>query len=143
VKSLLLRRCGYSNRLFKKRVPAGKGCVVPLVAFARKPFDARSACIAVVEGNGHGSVAVGVCRSLGAPVVFAVRSESLEWWEQRSDGPRKRETVPAARIEAFFKEHKSDFDPEKVYRAKTWASVNPAHQLSFVDHGLMPVPAES
>lgn len=136
---LLLRRCGYVGDLLQEQVSAGGGLTVPLVGFAHRPFDARSSCVAVIEGNGDSGASVALFRHLGAPIVFVPRQTSLEWWKQGRHQPEQIENIPAARVESFFKKHATELAPEKVYRAKAWASVDRGYQLSFVDFGLLPV----
>ena len=135
----LLHQCGYAGPLLQEQVPVEGGRTVPLVGFAHSPFDARSACIAVIEGNGDSRAAVTYYRHLGAPIVFVVRPDYLEWWKQGRHQPEQIQSVPAARVQGFFDKHAPEMEPEKVYRAKAWASVDHGYQLSFVDFGLIPV----
>jgi len=78
-------------------------------------------------------------RTLGAPIVLACYRDTLQWWRQSADEPQLIESLPSTKIESFFKQHKDDFAPETVYRAKTWGRFEREHQLTFVDIGLMPV----
>ena len=135
----LLRQCGYAGHLLQEDIWLGDDCVAPLVGFAHRPFDARSACITVIQGNGDSAAAVGRYRHLGAPVVFVLRQARLEWWKQGHEHPHRLQTIPAAQVAGFFEKHAAELAPKKVYRAKAWASVNRGYQLSFVDLGLMPL----
>jgi len=45
--------------------------------------------------------------------------------------------VPRRHLHSFFRQHRKDFAPAAVYRAKTWGRFDRHYQLSFVDLGLM------
>ena len=135
----LLRGCGYRGALLQSNFPFGDGGQAQLVGFARKMPDARSACIAVLRGNGNPAQTVDSCRALGAPVVFVFYPNELQWWSQEPAGPREIERLTPAQLDGFFTSHKKDFAPETVYRAKTLAHVKSEYQLSFVDVGLIPL----
>lgn len=63
----------------------------------------------------------------------------LQWWKQGATSPQYLESIPIAQIQRFFHEHKEEFSPSAVYRAKTWGRFESVYQLSFVDLGLMPI----
>ena len=137
-----LSLCGYSDRLLRASFPFGGDRIVPLAAFAHEPMDARSACIAVidaavVEGDMRSEVAA--YRQLGAPIVVAMRRESLEIWKQREDDAERVKEVSADQAEAYFRSHASELGPDVVFRAKTWGRFDDQFQLEFVDAGLMPI----
>ena len=115
-----LARCGYRGDLLKKDYRFGDQTVA-LAGFAHQPTDARSACIAVVDSEGDPKAAVSGCRALGAPVVFVCHQGRVEWWRQTTTDPvlQHPQPVKATQLNAFFEEHKADFDPQSVYRAKT------------------------
>ena len=135
----LLRGCGYRGALLQSNVPFGTGGLAQLVGFARKMPDARSACIAVLRGNGNPVQTVASCRALGAPVVFVFYRNELQWWSQEPAGPREIERLTPAQLDGFFTSHKKDFAPESVYRAKTLGRFRAEYQLTFVDAGLIPL----
>lgn len=83
--------------------------------------------------------AVEACRSIGAPLVFVCSRDSLQWWKQGRDSAEWLESVPAAKIDTFFRAHQDQFSPEAVYRAKTLGRVRSEYQLDFVDIGMMPL----
>ena len=83
--------------------------------------------------------AVEACRSIGAPLVFVCNRDSLQWWKQGRDSAEWLESVPAAKIDTFFRAHQDQFSPEAVYRAKTLGRVRSEYQLDFVDVGMMPL----
>ena len=112
---------------------------VALAAFAHQPTDVRSACVAVIDVHGDPMKAVASYRQLGAPVVFVCREEQLQWWQQGAESPQRLATIPRTELASFFQEHRHDFAPESVYRAKTRGRFASTDQLSFVDVGLMPL----
>ena len=50
-----------------------------------------------------------------------------------------QERVSVNQIDIFFKQHRKEFSPESIYRAKNLGRIAKNHQLSFVDIGLMPL----
>lgn len=135
----LLERCGYSNSLLRANVASSSADFATLLAFAHQPLDARSACIAVAEVNADSSEPVAKLKSLAAPIVFLLRAEGLEWWQQGSSPRQIGSVIPPGDVPAFFDGHQQDFAPDAVYRAKTWGRFDQQYQRSFVDLGLMPL----
>lgn len=137
-----LRDCGYATGLLRNDFHFGRDQVVDLACFAHRPADARSACITVLwntESNASNKDAVIACREVGAPVVFVHDKQNLEFWQQTLDDAKRIDTVPAAKIRAFFQHRRKELSPDAVYRAKTWGRFDEHSQLKFVDVGLMPV----
>ncbi|TVS16562.1 MAG: SAM-dependent DNA methyltransferase, partial [Planctomycetaceae bacterium] len=134
-----LLKCGYRPTLIRSHVAFGDGQTVSLVAFAYPPADARSACIAVLDGCEDAHKAVLACQGVGTPIVFSCGLDSLDWWSQDTAGPRPIRKIAARDVPQFFHKHAAEFRPERVYRAKTWARFDKEFQLSFVDRGLMPL----
>ena len=132
-----LRRCGYDDAHIADGYRFNGG-TVPLAAFAGTPFDTRSACINVVEPAQDSESSITVVRRTGAPVVFACRGDHMEWWKQSTGRPEFKGTVDTRKLNAFFGEHKDDFNPGTVYEAKTRRCLPGQKQLHFVDVGLMP-----
>jgi type I restriction-modification system DNA methylase subunit len=134
-----LTNCGYDRSQLVANIPLTEGHQVSLAAFAHFPYDSRSACIAVVESISDPETDVVACRSLGAPLVFTCHSNELWFWKQRAEKPQFVSRVPESALPSFFNKHRTEFSPESVYRAKTWARFDKYYQLDFVDVGLMPV----
>ena len=133
-----LQACGY--KLLRRDFQLDEGHIVPLVVFSSAPADARSACIAVLEKPQPTSEDIFALHGLGAPVVFVCTDEGLEWWKQSTRTPERiGGVIPPSNVAKFFDSHKGDFQPNLVYRAKTWGRYEKQHQLSFVDLGLMPL----
>lgn len=112
---------------------------VGLVAFADFPTDARSACVAVIPGQQPDATDVQNVRPVGAPYVLALRPGSVEWWLQRRARAELHEKIPTAQLTGFFEKRRADFNPDRIFRAKTRGMFQPEEQLTFVDAGLMPM----
>lgn len=132
-----LNRCGYTgSRLVRDY--RFDGVTLPLAGFYGQPWDARSACLAVVETSEDGKAAAATCVGLGAPTALVCRGNVLEWWRLSADGPSESRSIRAAEVEGFFREHKDDLDPEAIYAAKMRRLTRTAQQMWFVDVGLLP-----
>jgi hypothetical protein len=127
--------------LIREDYPVGEGDPIALVAFAHKPTDIRSACVAYIESScdcGSQKELVEQARSVGAPVVFVGSRASLTWWKQGVNSATQEKQLLAAKVETFFQKHRDELSPDAIYRAKTLGKFEKDHQLSFVDAGLMP-----
>ncbi len=137
-----LRRCGYQEGLLKTKFPFQE-LSVPLAAFADKTYDARSACVAVLDIESseqkHHETLVNKYRDLGAPVIFVCTGPAILWWQPTSKEVTFRETIPATNVSGFFASYKDEFSPDSIRRAKTIGRLDRQYQLSFVDVGLMPL----
>jgi len=134
-----LRVCRYHDDLIEENYTLGSGRNIPVVAFAHRPHDARSSCVAFLPESHTRHQDVAGLHELGIPLAFFAGAKSWEMWSLRSDGPRHERSVPANEVEHFFDDNKVDFAPGSVFRAKTWARAEGARQLDFVDTGLLPV----
>lgn len=134
-----LRVCRYHDDLIEENYTLGSDRNVPFVAFAHRPHDARSSCVAFLPESRTPRADVAGLRELGVPFAFFVGINSWEMWSLRSDGPQHKHSVPVSEVEKFFDDHKTDFAPGSVFRAKTWARAEGARQLDFVDTGLLPI----
>jgi hypothetical protein len=137
-----LRGCGYKLDLLKTDFAFGDRETAPLVGFAQPPADSRSACIAVLSATTTPQALVETYRPLGAPLVFVCFQDQLQWWKQGTRSAEFLESIPATKVEQFFRTHQDQFSPDAVYRAKTWGRFKAEYQLSFVDMGLMPLVEE-
>ena len=137
-----LRLCGYQEGLLKTNFPFQK-LSVPLAAFADKTYDARSACVAVLDSESseqkHIESLVGQYRDLGAPLIFVCTGPAILWWQPTTTEIACRETIPASNVSGFFESNKNKFAPDSIKRAKTIGRLDRQYQLNFVDVGLMPL----
>ena len=134
-----LLRCGYRSAAIESDVQLPDSRPAALAAFAHTPHDARSSCIAAVNGFTDPFSDAAACRPLGAPVIFVCFPSHLEWWVQGSTKTERRDTVPVEHLDNFFAAHRAEFAPEAIYRAKTLARFEKQYQLDFVDAGLVPL----
>lgn len=133
-----IERCGYdtADRL-KPGYEFGAGSVA-LAGFIGKPWDARSACLAVVDATTDSRLAAHACIELGAPTALVCRGDSFDWWQLSISGPREPKAVRASEVEGFFRRHGEQLSPEHIYAAKLHRPVPAGVQMEFVDVGLMP-----
>jgi len=134
-----LERCGYSSSHLLEDVRLPPSRTVNLAGFSQRPFDTRSACFAAMDVTTTPESDAAACRSLGAPVIFLCAEDHLLWWKQTEETPVEYQRIPAAHLNRFFAEHRDDFAPQTVYRAKTLGRFDRDAQREFVDLGLMPV----
>lgn len=134
-------RIGYKNSLLSRSVALPSGKCDGLFGFSSYPYDARSACLAAVELSDEREAILDNLRPLGAPVIFLVNQDGLEWWEQ-SEEPTLCCVVPNEKIESFFEQQAPHFAPSRIHSAKNEGRWDHEQQLEFVDVGLMPL-AES
>jgi len=134
-----LRRCNYHDDLIVEDYALTSDCTLPFVAFAHRPHDARSSCIAFLPESRAPQAQLSGLRELGVPLAFLVGTVSWQMWSLRGDGPRLDQPIPARGVESFFERRKTDFAPGAVFRAKTWARAEGTRQLDFVDIGFLPI----
>ena len=134
-----LRGCRYHDDLIAEDFTFAPERSIPVVAFAHRPHDARSSCIAFLPESRTPNDDLGALRELGVPLAFFVGADAWEMWSLRGDGARRERRLDADKIERYFDDKKADFAPGAVFRAKTWARAEGARQLDFVDAGLLPL----
>jgi N-6 DNA methylase len=131
-----LRDCGYDPKLVFSDHHFGDQ-VVELAAFAHHPADARSACVAVLDIQDEAESRISAYRDLGAPIVFVPRDNCLQWWAQGVRKPQLQASIERSQLRSFFENHREEFAPLAIYRAKTRGRFEKQFQLSFVDVGLI------
>lgn len=133
-----VEECGYTGDRLKPDYSFGAGSVA-LGGFIGKPWDARSACLAVVDATTDSRVAAGGCIPFGAPTALVCRGDSLDWWQLSITGPQREPmSIRAGEVEGFFRAHGAQLKPENIYAAKLRRPVAAGVQMHFVDVGLMP-----
>ena len=137
--SRCLQSCRYREDLIVTGFPLASDRHIPVVTFAHHPRDARSSCIAFLPETHTPNADLGTLRELGIPLAFLVGAKTWEMWSLRCDGARREKRLDVDKVERFFEDHKADFAPGAVFRAKTWARAGGARQLDFVDAGLLPM----
>jgi hypothetical protein len=132
----ILRNYAYSDVW----VPSGGTRVVPLVAFTQTPPSYRSAAFAFTEGAAESSgTLVEGHRALGAPLFFVIVGDVVSAWQVYARrAPRLLDRFPVDRLPERFHEHRNDWAPDAIYRAKSIGRIEKDYQLAFVDIGLIP-----
>jgi len=133
------QRCDYGESSFLENITLPGDRRVTFAGFAQRPFDTRSACFTAMDVVTTPEEDAKACRNIGAPLTFLCHQGHLLWWSQTDSNPYQIESVPVNRLEGFFREHKNDFAPKTIYRAKTLGRFQPDCQRDFVDLGLMPL----
>lgn len=121
-------------------VPSGGTRSVPLVAFTQTPPSYRSAAFAFTEGVADTAqdTVVGH-RALGAPLFFVIEGDNVSAWQvYAKQSPRLLDRFPIGRLPETFFQHRKDWAPDVIHRAKSIGRVDVAYQLDFVDIGLVP-----
>jgi hypothetical protein len=132
-----IEACGYTGDRLKLDYSFGAGTVA-LGGFIGKPWDARSACLAVVDATTSSRDAAEGCRSFGAPTAIVCRGDSLDWWQIAASGPREPRTFRASEVDGFFRTHSKQLNPENIYAAKLHRPAPVGVPMEFVDIGLLP-----
>ena len=112
---------------------------IPLAAFAQEPPSYRTASFGVAVANGlSGAEAIKRHRSLGAPQILEIGDDRVFRWRVNGRGePDLLEQVGVEKLPGLFAQHKDDWSPQRIIRAKSDAPV--ATQLDFFDIGLLPL----
>lgn len=132
-----IESCGYTGDRLKPDYSFGANTVA-LGGFIGRPWDARSACLAVVDATTDSRLAAHACIEFGAPTALVCRGDSLDWWQLSITGPREPMSIRANEVEGFFRTHATQLKPENIYAAKLHRPVPSGVQMQFVDVGLMP-----
>jgi len=125
---------------------AGALRTVDLAAFAREPHSYDTACIAAAcADEQHGPALVNRLRPLGAPMVFEVNAlgDLIRWKVTATDEPLRLDEIAQSSIRQAFWQHRAQWDPASVLRAKGILGQARARQLDFIDIGLMPAIEEA
>ena len=138
-----LLRAGFPEDYICPDVPVPGNEPIPLVAFSNRPFDSRTASVAVLSGDDLTASEVAAVRPVGASIVFGCLPDHYDIWKQRPTGPEMYySNLRPREVHRFFDEHATEFAPESIYRAKVWGRLDHNFQLDFVDAGFLPVVEE-
>ena len=134
-----LRGCNYHDDLIVPDYALTADCTLPFVAFAHRPHDARSSCMAFLPPLLAPQLELRGLNELGIPLAFLAGEDVWQMWSLRGDGPRLERSLPARNVEKYFEKHASEFAPGTIFRAKSWQRVGEFQQLEFVDPNLLPL----
>jgi hypothetical protein len=141
VRTLLVEQCGFKNDLFEPNFSCQYGGSLNWVAFAHRPLDARSACVAAFQSMAVDAREEVLQRRIcGAPVVFVDRGAAIEVWRPGMTGAEcVQPAMTRDELPAFFEQHKQVLKPRRLYEAKARGRLpDGSRQLPlFVDPGVV------
>ncbi|MBX9926230.1 MAG: SAM-dependent methyltransferase [Hyphomicrobiaceae bacterium] len=111
---------------------------IEVAAFAGRPFDNWSACLAVVDLNGDSKRSASKAQHLGAASVFVCGPQGVDWYGLGAKGPTTPRNIKWADVPGLFREHKKALAPSTIYDAKLRRPGAKPAQMWFFDAGLMP-----
>lgn len=132
-----LKECGYVDAQIMQPFHVDYTSI-PVVAFAGRPFDSWSACIAAVNLEGDSTASAATAQALGAPTVFVCSLDGVDWWAMGPNGPTTRKSIAWPSVGRVFREHKDELGPSRIYNAKLQRLGGSVSQPWFFDLGLMP-----
>lgn len=113
---------------------------VELLAHSRLPKDLRTAAFAVSGCGLSNGRAFATAKATGAPLAIEIIGEDWQIFRIGENEPHFLKKGRLQELGAYLKKNESAFNPDAVYRAKTWGRSDPSvRQLDFVDAGLLPV----
>lgn len=132
---LLRRNYEYTNVIVRQQ----EVHTIDLAGFAQSPPTYRNVCIGVVVSNGlSGAELVARHRTLGAPLMFEINGTVINRWKVTASGdPEFKESIPFSNIVNAFDQHKKEWEPESILRAKAIGDIKGPVQLDFYDEGYM------
>lgn len=132
-----LEKCGYGDARLATPFRFGTSDI-DVVAFAGRPWDNWSACLAAVNRDGDSKSSAAKVASLGVTSVFVCGAQGIDWWGLGAKGPTERKPIKWNQLEGFFREHRAELAPRAIYDTKLRRPSAKATQLTFFDVGLMP-----
>lgn len=132
-----LKRCGYGDARLATPFRFDR-TAIEVVAFAGKPWDNWSACLAAVDLKGESRASAAKVASLGVTSVFVCGEHSIDWWGLGAKGPTTSKLIKWNQLEGFFRDHEAELAPRAIYDAKLRRPSAKSTQLTFFDVGLMP-----
>ncbi len=133
-----LRICRYRDDLVRDDIPL-QDERQGLVGFAHRPLDTRSACIVVLPPGQSSPDDIAACRDVGASLFFVADQARWDVWSQTSTQPRHLQALKVSEVENYFRQHRQEFAPGAIFRAKSWQRAGEGQQLDFVDANLLPM----
>ena len=132
-----LRKCGYGDAQLARPFKVGDA-TIEVAAFAGKPFDNWSACLAIVDLVGDSRTSASKAQHLGAASVFVCGPQGVDWYGLGAKGPTTPRRINWADVPNLFREHKKELAPATIYDAKLRRPGAKPAQMWFFDAGLMP-----
>jgi type I restriction-modification system DNA methylase subunit len=114
---------------------------IDLAAFAQDPPSYRNSCFGIAVPHHDGSEAILAYRALGAPQILALHPDDgeIRRWRMVARGkPELIERIDPDHLRATIRDHRNEWSPEQVLRAKSISFTPGVRQLDFFDIGLIP-----
>lgn len=121
--------------------PGNQSRVAPLAAFGRFPPSYETACFVVVLPTVEDDrPQIKNYRALGAPFALEVRKDEVVHWRVTADPSASKpiEVIPADSIGRAFADHRSEWEPTELLRAKNISFRRTLRQATLFDDDLMP-----
>ena len=115
---------------------------VELGAFALEPPSYRNACLGVVVPPHRGPEALINYRSLGAPQIFALHTDSEEifcWKILAHDTPVLIEKIATAHFRNAIHAHRDQGNPETIERPKSIRITHEPVHIDYFEKGIIPL----
>lgn len=132
-----LKKCGYAAAQIAAPFKFDR-TDIDVVAFAGKPWDNWSACLAAVNLEGDSKASAAKAQHLGATSVFVCGRQRIDWWGLGPNGPTTSKPIEWVEVDGFFGERKAELAPRAIYDAKLRRPGSNPVQMTFFDVGLMP-----
>lgn len=114
---------------------------IALAAFTQVPPSYRNAAMGVIEHDDRDAeTIIAEHRALGAPLLFLISGQIVTAWQVRAQAPPR--AIARAQLSALptlFAQHRDDWSPLAIHRAKSIGAIDRSYQLDFVDAGLLPL----
>jgi hypothetical protein len=132
-----LQKCGYGSAQIAQPFRVDQNSI-DVAAFAGKPWDNWSACLAAINLDGNSRESASKAKSLGVTSVFVCGKERIDWWGLGALGPTRSKPIAWPQLPGFFRQHKTELSPRAIYDAKLRRPSGKPVQMTFFDAGLMP-----
>ena len=109
-----LRVCGYNDAQIGRSFQVDRN-TIDVVAFAGKPWDSWSACLAAVNLDGDSKASAEKARALGVASVFVCGSQGIDWWGMGAQGPTSNRPIAWPQVGAVFRAHRDELNPSRIY----------------------------
>lgn len=136
-----LRNTGYAKDLIYRNYQyaafsdsGSRSRTAELAAFAQAPPSDLTASIGVTTSKDF----IQEMRSLGAVILLEIEGERGRPWVNTADGPRLLLDEAFVPLRTLFQNYREEWQPARIFRAKSMGAVDRSAQRSFVDLGLLP-----
>lgn len=111
---------------------------IDVVAFAGKPWDNWTACLAGINLEGDSRTSAAKAQFLGVTSAFVCGPHGIDWWGLGPHGPTQSVPIRWSDLGGFIRERRHELSPRAIYDAKLRRPTATRGQMTFFDVGLMP-----